>query len=132
MGGRHLGFGSRKGTANARCSTKMLWRKRMRAMRRLLKRYYWAGTIDRRMYHRYYLRAKGNAFKNKENLVNTIASELSEKKRSQQLLEQYKIRREEAMVRKAEKGKRKQEKGQKGTKEGKEGKEAAGDCGRRE
>ena len=48
--GRHLGFGSRKGTANARCSVKGLWTKRMRAMRRLLKRYYWAGTIDRKMY----------------------------------------------------------------------------------
>lgn len=107
--GRHLGLGTRSGTANARCSTKMLWMKRQRAMRRLLRRYYTAGKIDRKMYHRYYLRAKGNTFKNKASLIERIDVELTEKKRSQQLLEQYKIRREEAMARKAEREKKKQE-----------------------
>lgn len=106
--GRHLGIGSRKGTANARCSTKGLWIMRLRAMRRLLARYRIASTIDRKMYHRYYLRAKGGTFKNKAALIDRIASELSEKKRSQQLLEQYKIRREEATTRRLEKEQRKQ------------------------
>jgi len=106
--GRHLGHGSRKGTRNARCSTKMLWMKRQRAMRRLLVRYKLAQKIDRKMYHRYYLKAKGNAFKNKANLIERINGELSEKKRNQQLLEQYKVRREEALARKVEKEKRKQ------------------------
>merc|ERR1719229_1281133 len=106
--GRHLGLGSRKGTANARCSTKGLWIMRLRAMRRLLTRYRIANTIDRKMYHRYYLRAKGGAFKNKAALIEKIANELNEKKRSQQLLEQYKIRREEATARRAEKELRKQ------------------------
>merc|ERR1712087_826884 len=96
--GRHLGHGSRKGTRNARCSTKMLWMKRQRAMRRLLVRYKLAQKIDRKMYHRYYLKAKGNAFKNKANLIERIKGELSEKKRNQQLLEQYKVRREEAQA----------------------------------
>jgi len=106
--GRHLGHGSRKGTRNARCSSKMLWMKRQRAMRRLLVRYKLAQKIDRKMYHRYYLRAKGNAFKNKANLIERINGELSDKKRNQQLLEQYKVRREEALERKVEKEKRKQ------------------------
>merc|ERR1712087_722701 len=106
--GRHLGHGSRKGTRNARCSTKMLWMKRQRAMRRLLVRYKLAQKIDRKMYHRYYLKAKGNAFKNKANLIERINGELSEKKRNQQLLEQCKVRREEALARKVEKEKRKQ------------------------
>merc|ERR1712176_802435 len=106
--GRHLGHGSRKGTRNARCSTKMLWMKRQRAMRRLLVRYKLAGKIDRKMYHRYYLKAKGNSFKNKANLIERINGELSEKKRNQQLLEQYKVRREEILARKLEKEKRKQ------------------------
>lgn len=106
--GRHLGHGSRKGTRNARCSSKMLWMKRQRAMRRLLIRYKLAGKIDRKMYHRYYLKAKGNSFKNKANLIERIAGELNEKQRNQQLLEQYKVRREEALARKVEKEKRKQ------------------------
>merc|ERR1740123_2607409 len=82
--------------------------KRQRAMRRLLVRYKLAQKIDRKMYHRYYLRAKGNAFKNKANLIERINGELSDKKRNQQLLEQYKVRREEALARKVEKEKRKQ------------------------
>merc|ERR1712066_29002 len=106
--GRHLGHGSRKGTRNARCSTKMLWMKRQRAMRRLLVRYKLCGKIDRKMYHRYYLKAKGNSFKNKANLIERINLELNEKKRNQQLLEQYKVRREEVLARKLDKEKRKQ------------------------
>eukprot|EP01084_Bolivina_argentea_P051615 94967_1 len=106
--GRHLGHGCRKGTRNARCSSKMLWMKRQRAMRRLLLRYKLAGKIDRRMYHRYYLKAKGNSFKNKANLIEHINNELSEKKRNQQLLEQYKVRREEALKKKLEKEQRRQ------------------------
>jgi len=126
--GRHLGHGSRKGTRNARCSSKMLWMKRQRAMRRLLVRYKLSQKIDRKMYvlshshhtlqsvrkfamrryHRYYLRAKGNAFKNKANLIERINGELSDKARNQRLLEQYKVRREEALERKVAKEKRKQ------------------------
>jgi len=37
--GRHCGPGKRKGTANARMPEKVLWIKRMRVLRRLLKRY---------------------------------------------------------------------------------------------
>merc|ERR1712190_272701 len=67
-----------------------------------------AGKIDRKMYHRYYLKAKGNSFKNKANLIERINGELTEKKRNQQLLEQYKVRREEVLARKLDKEKRKQ------------------------
>jgi len=37
--GRHCGPGKRKGTANARMPEKLLWIKRMRVLRRLLKKY---------------------------------------------------------------------------------------------
>merc|ERR1712019_89132 len=66
------------------------------------------GKIDRKMYHRYYLKAKGNSFKNKANLIERINGELTEKKRNQQLLEQYEVRREEVLARKLDKEKRKQ------------------------
>jgi len=79
--GRHLGLGKRKGTANARCPTKLLWIKRMRAMRRLLRRYRSSHKIDRRMYHRCYFKAKGNAYKNLVNLIELIDAELQERKR---------------------------------------------------
>jgi large subunit ribosomal protein L19e len=106
--GRHLGHGSRKGTRNARCSTKMLWMKRQRAMRRLLKRYRECGKIDRRMYHRYYMSAKGNSFKNKANLIEHIEEDLAEKQRNAQLLEQYKVRRAKIQREKQAKEERRQ------------------------
>mmetsp|Transcript_17582 Transcript_17582/g.27587 ORF Transcript_17582/g.27587 Transcript_17582/m.27587 type:complete len:286 (-) Transcript_17582:71-928(-) len=94
--GRHLGHGSRKGTRNARNPVKLLWMKRQRAMRRLLVRYKDASKIDRKMYHRYYLKAKGNSYKNKAQLIERIHQELDEKKRNRTLLEQYKLRRKAA------------------------------------
>jgi len=106
--GRHLGLGSRRGSRDARNPQKKIWIKRQRCMRRLLRRYRETGFIDSKMYQRYYLRAKGNAFKNKASMVERLHHELSEKKRNRLLLEEYKVRREEALQRKLEKEKRKQ------------------------
>jgi len=101
--GRHLGLGKRKGTSNARNPVKLLWMKKQRAFRRLLRRYRDSHKIDRRMYHRLYLKAKGNTFKNRANLIETIDNDLSERKRANVLLEQYKARAQQATQRKAEK-----------------------------
>jgi len=101
--GRHLGLGKRKGTRNARNPVKLLWMKKQRAFRRLLRRYRASHKIDRRMYHRLYLKAKGNTFKNRANLIETIDYDLSERKRANVLLEQYKARAQQATQRKAEK-----------------------------
>lgn len=100
--GLHLGKGKRKGTKDARNPKKVLWMRQQRAYRRLLKRYKEAGKIDRRMYHRLYLKCKGNGVKNKTNLIEMIEHELSERRRTQTLMDEYKARRLAAQQRKAE------------------------------
>jgi large subunit ribosomal protein L19e len=70
--GRHTGLGKRHGTAEARMPQKVLWVRRQRVLRRLLKKYREAKKIDRHMYHELYLACKAGQYKSKKNLADAI------------------------------------------------------------
>ncbi|GBG27344.1 60S ribosomal protein L19 [Hondaea fermentalgiana] len=94
--GRHTGYGRRKGTANARMPFKVLWLRRQRVLRRLLAKYREAKKIDRFVYRELYMQAKGNKFKTKRNLMESIHKMKAESLKEQQLKEQAEARKAKA------------------------------------
>merc|ERR1712188_129678 len=106
--GRHQGHGKRRGTKNARMPSKILWMRRQRVLRRLLKKYRDAKKITKDIYHYFYLHAKGNIYKNKSVLVESIHKMKQEKIRDLKLKEQQEARRVKAAAKKQQRNHRKQ------------------------
>lgn len=77
--GRHSGTGKRKGCRDARMPTKILWIRRQRTLRRLLKKYRESKKIDKHIYHSAYLACKAGQYKSKQNLADHIEKLLYKK-----------------------------------------------------
>jgi large subunit ribosomal protein L19e len=90
--GRHEGRGRREGTREARMPSKDIWMRRLRILRRMLRKYRKERKIDAHLYRELYLKAKGNVFKNKRNLMEHIHVMKDEKKKEAQLADEIKAK----------------------------------------
>ena len=79
---------------------KVLWVRRQRVLRRLLKKYREAKKIDKHLYHELYQAAKGNQFKNKSVLIEAVHKQKKDKQYEKDLADQRELRRKKNAERK--------------------------------
>ena len=90
--GRHTGLGKRKGCADGRMPQKILWIRRQRTLRRLLKKYRESKKFDKHLYHQLYLDCKAARYNSKRNLADAVDKILAKKKLEQKIVEQKKAK----------------------------------------
>ena len=73
--GRRKGHGSRRGAKYARTPKKRLWINTIRPIRAELKTLRGEGKIDKSVYRKYYMRAKGGMFRSRAHLVSHLISD---------------------------------------------------------
>lgn len=98
--GRHTGTGKRKGTANARIPFKVIHMRRARVLRRLLAKYRLAKKIDKHVYHDLYMKAKGNRFKTKRQLIEHVHKVKTDKAAEKKINDQIAARKERSRKKK--------------------------------
>jgi len=101
--GRHRGIGKRKGTKNARSSSKKMWVTRQRVLRHYLRKSRINLKIKNNLYRELYLKCKGNEFKNKKTLIEYIHRAKTENSRRSILYEKFEKKRKKNIFQKEKK-----------------------------
>merc|ERR1712072_1161702 len=77
--------------------TAVIWMRRLRVLRRLLKKYRDAKKIDKHLYCTLYMKCKGNVFKDKRVLVEAIHREKTKAAHNKQLQDQARRQKAKAL-----------------------------------